>query len=80
MTDEGIVALYREWSEDRYAAGFIAADPETVTEFRKFLASCPRCGNPRELKELHCPPLIEHDYERQMLEEFHRQERTESNQ
>ena len=62
MSDEEILALYSQWSEDYYCAGFITPDPLSVQAFRKWL---------------HVRP-IHHDYEREMLEEFHKQEEEEN--
>jgi len=64
MTDEEILVLYSQWSEEYYCAGFISASPGTVREFRKWLT---------DRKILYLIPIL-HDYEGEMLEEFHKQE------
>lgn len=60
MSDQEIVWLYRWWSEEFYAAGFISPSEETVRSFRKWLRN-----SPKEKLE---------DYEREMIEIFNRQE------
>lgn len=57
-----IIALYGEWSEAFYAAGFIDPSPATVNEFRKWVHS---------RQESNVTPL---DYEMDMLKEFFIQE------
>jgi len=37
LTDREIVLLYREWSEDIWAAGFIDATPLHVANFRLWI-------------------------------------------
>jgi hypothetical protein len=64
MSDEEILYFYNQWSEDYYCAGFLAPDPLSVQAFRKWLY---------DPKTLSLRP-IQHDYEREMLEEFHKQE------
>jgi hypothetical protein len=61
MTDEEILSLYSQWSEEYYCAGFLTPDSLSVLEFRKWLTA------------LRLKP-VQYDYEREMLEEFHRQE------
>ena len=63
MTDEEILSLYSQWSEEYYCAGFLCASPETVSAFRKWL------NDPRKL---YLKP-IQYDYEREMLDEFYKQ-------
>lgn len=60
MTDDLLLLLYREWSEEFYAAGFMHPDRESVAEFRQWLGT--RTLTPLE------------DYELEMLKEYHRQE------
>ena len=36
-TDEGLRRLYREWSEDYYAAGWMNTTPATVQQFVDWL-------------------------------------------
>ena len=67
MSDEEILSFYNQWSEDYYCAGFLA-DPLSVQAFRKWLY---------DPKTLSLRP-IQHDYEREMLEEFHKQEEEEN--
>jgi len=66
--EKEILALYSIWSEEYYCAGFLTPSPETVKEFRKWL------DNPNEIWKKE--PI--HGYEREMLQEFHRQEQKES--
>ena len=68
MTDEEILYFYSQWSEDYYCAGFLMPSPEDVREFRKWLT---------DPKILYLRP-IQYDYEREMLEEFHKQEEEEN--
>jgi len=63
MTDEEILSLYSQWSEEYYCAGFLDASPATVSAFRKWL------NDPRKL---YLKP-IQYDYEREMLDEFYKQ-------
>ena len=37
MTEEEILGLYSQWSEEYYCAGFLNPDEATVREFRKWL-------------------------------------------
>jgi hypothetical protein len=63
LPTEIILALYREWSEKEYCAGFLHPDAGTrVVHFRTWLAALP---GPVE------------GYERDMLVEYHRQEQEE---
>ena len=62
--DKEILALYSQWSEEYYCAGFLHPSPEVVKAFREWL------NNPRKLD---LKP-IQYDYEIEMLEEFHKQE------
>ena len=64
MSDEEILYFYSQWSEDYYCAGFLNPDSLSVQAFRKWL---------HDPKVLALRP-IQYDYEREMLEEFHRQE------
>ena len=64
MSDEEILVLYSQWSEEYYCAGFLTPDPLSIQTFRKWL-------NTR--KQLYLRPA-QNDYEREMLEEFHKQE------
>ena len=68
MTDEEILYFYSQWSEDYYCAGFLTPDPLSVQAFRKWFYN---------LKLLYLRP-IQHAYEREMLEEFHKQEEEEN--
>ena len=63
-SDEEILALYSQWSEEYHCAGFLTPDPLSVQAFRKWLLS------PR--KSYLMP--VQYNYEREMLEEFHKQE------
>lgn len=63
-TDAELLRLYREWSEQAYAAGFEIGDEFHVQKFRRWLEW-------REKQPVR--PL--HDYERDMLAEYRRQER-----
>jgi len=60
-SDEEILALYSQWSEEYYCAGFLTPDPVSIQEFRKWLY------DPRKKP-------VQYDYEKEMLEEFHKQE------
>jgi hypothetical protein len=62
-----IIRLYRQWSEDFYAAGFLIPCEETVREFREWLRLKPSREAERALEP----------YEAEMLAEYHRQEREE---
>ena len=70
MSDEEILALYSQWSEDLYCAGFLNASPEIIKEFRTWLNA------PKERNWHQCIPYF--DYEKEMLQEFHRQEEEEN--
>jgi len=61
MTDFEILALYSQWSEDYYCAGFLHPSPETVREFRTWL-------NTRQ--------SVQTVYEIEMLKEFHKQNKS----
>jgi len=63
-SDGEILALYSQWSEEYYCAGFLSPDSLSIQAFRTWL------HDPRKpyLK------LVQYDYEKQMLEEFHKQE------
>ena len=63
-SDEEILALYSQWSEEYYCAGFLNPDPVSIQAFRKWLY------DPRKL---YLKP-VQYDYENEMLEEFHKQE------
>ena len=63
-SDMEILRLYRQWSEEFYAAGFLSPTEETVREFREWLRQGPTTEEERELSL----------YEVTMLEEYHRQE------
>ena len=62
--DKEILYFYSQWSEDYYCAGFLDPSSEAVKEFRRWLT---------DPKILHLRP-VQYDYERKMLEEFHKQE------
>jgi hypothetical protein len=64
MNDFIILELYRSFSEDMYAAGFMIARPETVREFRRWLL---------QLAALPMEP-----YEVEMLAEYARQQQEEA--
>ena len=68
MMDEEILSLYSQWSEEFYCAGFFYVSPGTINDFRKWI------NDPRKL---YLKP-IQYDYEREMLEEFHKQEEEEN--
>ena len=68
MLDEEILLLYGQWSEEYYCAGFLTHDSLSIKEFRKWL------NDPRKL---YLKP-VQYDYEREMLEEFHKQEEEEN--
>ena len=68
MSDEEILYFYNQWSEDYYCAGFLNPDSLSVQAFRKWLY---------DPVTLSLRP-IQHDYEREMLEEFHKQEEEEN--
>lgn len=61
LTDAVLLALYSGWSEETWRAGFMHPYSDIVAEFRKWVATLP---GPTE------------DYEREMLVEYHRQDRT----
>ena len=60
MTNAQIIELYRQYSELRWAAGFMHPGEEIVRSFREWLATA------------ETGPIL--DYEKEMLEIFHRQE------
>jgi len=64
MTDQEILALYSSWSEEYYCAGFLNPSPGTIKEFRNWL---------KNLHEQDWTPL--QNYEQEMLQEFHRQQK-----
>jgi hypothetical protein len=64
MTDEEILALYSQWSEEHYCAGFLTPDSLSIQAFRKWF---------HDPRKLYLRP-VQYDYEREMLEEFHKQE------
>tara|TARA_B100000949_G_scaffold189117_1_gene172100 strand:+ start:366 stop:575 length:210 start_codon:yes stop_codon:yes gene_type:complete len=68
MTDEEILSLYSQWSEEFYCAGFFYGSSGTIRDFRKWL------NDPRKL---YLKP-VQYDYEREMLKEFHKQEEEEN--
>jgi len=68
ITDEELLSLYSQWSEEYYCAGFLHPSPESIKGFRKWL------NDPRKLYLR----TVQYDYERDMLEEFHKQEREEN--
>ncbi len=61
---EKLLESYRQWSEDKWAAGFMSPSADIVKMFREFLSDPPRfpVNDPLE------------DYEVKFLEEFERQE------
>jgi hypothetical protein len=63
LTNYELVALYREWSEDRYCAGFMDPTEATVKEFRE------------ELPDIIAKLLLTafEPYERNFLREYRRQ-------
>ena len=63
-SDEEILALYSQWSEEYYCAGFLNPDPLSIQAFRNWL---------HDPRKLYLRP-VQYDYEKQMLEEFHKQE------
>ena len=63
-TNSEILALYCQWSEEYYCAGFLHPSPEVIKEFRRWL------HDPRKWY----PIPVQYDYEIEMLEEFHKQE------
>jgi len=65
MTDEEILLLYSQWSEEYYCAGFLNPDAGTVQEFRKWLKNSP------QEPFFYIPRM---SYEQEMLKEFHNQE------
>lgn len=65
MTEEEILGLYSQWSEEYYCAGFLNPDEATVREFRKWLRTPKPLTWSRELRQ---------DYEQEMLDEFYKQE------
>lgn len=64
MEDAQIIALYEEWSEQAYAAGFLVPDETSVSQFRQWLKQ-------RKSEE---GIFILNEREETMLEEFKRQE------
>lgn len=78
LPDKLVLALYREWSEESYAAIFLVSSPETVARFRGWLARhhyVPRFYLRRFADEDgQMRPLTIEPYEREMLEEYRRQE------
>lgn len=60
-----LIDLYREFSEEKYAASFINATPETVFEFREWLADYGR------------DPVDISSYEQELIREFLKQESAE---
>jgi len=68
MTDEEILYWYSQWSEDYYCASFLTPDSLSVQEFRNWLY------HPDEITRR----SIQYDYEREMLKEFHKQEKDEN--
>jgi len=67
MTDSEILSLYSQWGEEYYCAGFLSPSSEAVKDFRQWL------NDPRKL---YLKP-VQYDYEKEMLEEFHKQEEEE---
>lgn len=61
LTEREVLLLYAEWSEECWGADFILSSPREVEQFRAWIPERLRRG-------------LE-DYERDMLEEYHRQER-----
>ncbi len=63
-SDAKLIALYREWSDETYAAGFYGATEHSVRRFRGWLQIT-------EPERVNLPPL---DYEQDMLDEYRKQE------
>jgi len=68
MSDEEILTLYSQWSEEYYCAGFLTPNSRSIQAFRTWL------HDPRKLYVR----SVQYDYEREMLEEFHKQEEEEN--
>ncbi len=62
QTDDRIICLYEQWSEETWRAGFIKPGFRMVEQFRSWL----------HRREADSPART--DYETEMLAEFHRQE------
>lgn len=61
--DEWIIQLYREWSEETWAAGFMGPSPSVVKQFYAWVDALPL--QPRE------------DYEQEMIDIFRKIDRGE---
>ena len=61
-TDAELLALYRAWSEDFYAASFLTPSPGTVASFRGWLKAQDREHKPLD------------EYEKRFLWQYHSQE------
>jgi len=68
MTDEEILSLYGQWSEEFYCAGFLTPDPLSIQAFRKWL---------HDPSKPYLRP-VQYEYEKEMLKEFHKQEEEEN--
>ena len=67
LTDWQLVELYRQWSEDHYAAGFIAPSKQNVRHFREWLHNPLRTRAETQDRKMYA-------YETEMLDEFKAQE------
>ena len=65
-TAKELIDLYRQWSEEKWCAGFMDPSPDRVRDFRTWLHAS-------DFQESVVSIIT--DYEFEMLEEFRKQER-----
>ena len=65
-TVKELIDLYRQWSDEKWCAGFMSPYPDTVRDFRTWLHS-------PDFQESVVSIITEYEFE--MLEEFRKQER-----